>query len=179
MKKVFKSWLLMMLVAAAPAAKGDVESNGDALVSVLAVAPLAHSSFRADLEGVLQYGTGALSTQALTSVGKRATNKNRPNGNCCNAFPSSHSSAAFHSAFYVAERYSYLEALPYFAGAAYVAYSRVHANKHDFADVAAGAGLSLVVNHFATGNRAKGTKPRIGVYTGDEGGISLILDWRW
>lgn len=178
-KSILPRIVLFVSLTYAVPSHGDVEKNGDVLVRVLALAPVAHALYRKDQEGILQYGAGALSTQGLTSAGKRSFSKERPNGNCCSSLPSSHASAAFHSAFYIARRYSYAEAAPYFAGAAYVAYSRVRANKHDVEDVVAGAGLSFLVNHYFTGDEARDGRPRIGVYTRDDGGVSLAFDWRW
>lgn len=178
-KLVLPGIVLVVSLTHAVASNADMEKNGDVLVRVLSVAPVAHSLYRNDQDGILQYGAGALSAQALTSAGKRSFSKERPNGNCCRSMPSSHASAAFHSAFYIGERYSYGEAAPYFAGAAYVAYSRVHADKHDVEDVVAGAGLSFLVNHYFTGDETQDGRPRIGVYTRDDGGVSFVLDWRW
>lgn len=168
------------LVSYSTTALCDTESTGTTLAQVMAVAPIAHSLYHDDGDGALQYGTGAVTTQLMTSLVKRSVHKERPNGNCCNSFPSSHASAAFHSAFYIAERYSYTEALPYFAGAAYVGYSRVHADKHDVVDILGGAGLAFLSNHYFTGTEESNGKPRIGFYTPDNGtGLMFVFDWRW
>lgn len=89
------------------------------------------------LEGAVALVPVNLAVEGL----KYATNRQRPNGDHDrrnSAFPSSHAANAFALAVIVARRWR-RAALPAFAYAALVAYSRVYLNKHWCVDVVAGA----------------------------------------
>ena len=131
-------------------------SNLEQAGSVIAVAipAIAYGStyYFDDKEGRQQFyrafGTNVGTTYAL----KALINKERPNGEGDNAFPSSHTSTAFQSASFIHQRYGLEYSIPAYVGAGFVAYSRLQADEHDVTDVLAGAALGMVSSWYFTTN---------------------------
>ncbi|MBI1731830.1 MAG: phosphatase PAP2 family protein [Gammaproteobacteria bacterium] len=126
------------------AADDAVETAGDVLMAAIPLAGLGATVVHEEgSEGTVQFfltlGASELATQGL----KEITDKRRPNGNCCESFPSGHSSRAFAGATFIQQRYGWKYALPAYVGAAFVAYSRVEADKHFVEDVIAGAAIGI------------------------------------
>lgn len=103
-----------------------------------------------DFEGIFQLGLSAGIVQGATEGLKALTDERRPNGGCCNSFPSGHTSSAFTGASYIQFRYGALYSIPFYAAATYVAYSRVHVQAHYVHDVLAGAALGIVGTYLST-----------------------------
>jgi len=74
----------------------------------------------------------------LTQSLKLIINKKRPNGGD-HAFPSGHTSSAFMGAAFLERRFGWKVGVPAYILAGFTGWSRVHANKHDYWDVLAGA----------------------------------------
>jgi len=66
------------------------------------------------------------------------------------SFPSGHTSAAFQGASFIQLRYGWRAGLPAYAGATFVAFSRVYADKHFVSDVVAGAALGTLSSFLFT-----------------------------
>ena len=103
-----------------------------------------------DFEGILQLGFSTGIVQGTTEALKALTDEKRPNGSCCNSFPSGHVSSAFTGAAYIQFRYGALYSIPFYAAATYVAYSRVNVRAHYVHDVLAGAALGVVGTYLST-----------------------------
>lgn len=97
-------------------------------------------------------------TLGITHALKIAINKQRPENDGGYSFPSGHTSASFQSAAFVHKRYGWKSAIPAYVAAAYVGWSRVEgeSDKHDVADVAAGAAIGVISSFYFT-------KPRSGL----------------
>ncbi|WP_225586728.1 phosphatase PAP2 family protein [Algoriphagus sp. Y33] len=101
-------------------------------------------------KGTYQFSKALAGTIALTYGLKLATNKERPNGENNNSFPSGHTSVAFASAAFVQKRYGWEFGIPAYLLAGYVGYTRIEANKHDGVDVLAGAAIGVGISYLFT-----------------------------
>lgn len=130
----------------------------DRSTDVLCLAPAATGLVKAlvekDRKGVVQLtlstATGIAVNYGLNACIKknRPEMPNQPSWSDRHAFPSTHSMAAFDGATFLMRRYGWKWGVPAYAVSCYVAWGRVHANKHDWWDVlggaAIGAGAALI-----------------------------------
>ena len=122
----------------------------DAFLATLPLAALGMTFINKDREGRVQFSKSiGLNTLAVAAL-KDTVNKERPNGNCCDAFPSGHTSTAFVSAAFMHHRYGFRIAIPAYVVATFVGYARVEANKHFAEDVIAGAAIGFLSSRFLT-----------------------------
>ncbi len=80
-----------------------------------------------------------------TGILKLAVERERPNGEDNNSFPSGHTSNAFAMAAVAEGHYGWKVGVPVYAYAGLVGASRVHRNKHYLSDVVVGAALGYIV----------------------------------
>ena len=130
-----------------------IERGGDVLAVTIPLTALTASYTLDDPIGrkqlLMSYGT----TFAVTHLSKIAVGKERPDGSNYRSFPSGHTSGSFSGAAFLAKRYGWDVGVPAYLAASYVGFSRVHANKHDWWDVAAGAALAIGVNEWLVSAR--------------------------
>ncbi len=88
---------------------------------------------------------GYVLNSALTGSIKLGIGRRRPNGNDNLSFPSGHASNSFMWAAVVGHHYGHKAAIPAYATAAFVGFSRLAKNAHFLSDVVAGAGLGYIV----------------------------------
>jgi membrane-associated phospholipid phosphatase len=128
----------------------DTQKTGDLLQIVVPAVGLATAFYLDDEEGQLQFyksfGTNWLITHAL----KNTVKKERPDGSNDQSFPSGHTSAAFQGAAFIHKRYGWNYGIAAYAAASYVGYSRVDSDKHDNADVLAGALIGTLSSFYFT-----------------------------
>ncbi|MFH1763544.1 MAG: phosphatase PAP2 family protein [Gemmatimonadota bacterium] len=139
-----KALLLTLLVSSTSGLEGQepwVRRAGDVLQVAIPTLAVAGTLALKDLEGTGQFLKSFLTNVATTGALKLAIARERPDGSDDNSFPSGHTSAAFQGASFIHLRYGWKKGLPAYAGAAFVAFSRVYADKHYVSDVAAGAAL--------------------------------------
>jgi len=96
-----------------------------------------------DGQGTQQFLLGFATNLVATHGLKRLIDRDRPDGGT-HSFPSGHTSAAFQGASFIHLRYGAIYAVPAYAGAAFVGFSRVYADKHYVSDVVVGAGIGFV-----------------------------------
>lgn len=132
----------MVLCAQALPARADPEAVGDVLGVALPATAYALTFTHDDREGRKQFYESFGATVGATWLLKNTVHKERPDGSNDQSFPSGHSAAAFQAASFVHRRYG-IPAWPGYVLATYTAWSRVEANKHDTADVLAGAALGI------------------------------------
>lgn len=101
-------------------------------------------------KGTYQFSKALAGTLAITYGLKLAINKERPNGENNNSFPSGHTSVAFASAAFVQKRYGWEYGIPAYLLAGYVGYTRIEANKHYGVDVLAGAAIGVGLSYLFT-----------------------------
>jgi len=138
---------LVVLVLAIPAAfamAGDgIETAGDMLSLLAPAAALAATYQRKDEEGRWQFAKSFLTSVGTTYGLKAIIDHDGPNGKS-HSFPSGHSALAFSGASFLQLRYGWHYGLPAFLAAGFVGYSRVESDNHDWGDVAASAGISIL-----------------------------------
>ena len=153
-----------------------IEKNGDALHKLILAVGLASTIvYEEEHEGTIQLLKSFIVSQVVTQGLKRATQKTRPNGDCCSSFPSGHASKAFMGAGFMHKRYGWEYAIPAYIAASYVAYSRVHADKHFVEDVVAGAAIGILSSfYFTTSYKGFAVTPVVsnGVY-----GVYIRSNW--
>ncbi len=155
---------------------GNLVKAGNILQDLIPLTALGTTIFyEKGSEGTIQflksYVTAVLATEGL----KKLIDKQRPNGGCCDSFPSKHATKAFVGAAFIQKRYGWKYAIPAYLGASYVAYGRVEADKHYWGDVAAGAAIGVLSGYIFT-------KPyktvRITPFAaGDFIGFNLTTNW--
>lgn len=130
---------------------GTVEQTGDVLRILLPAIGFGSTIvYEEGYEGTIQFAKAFATSELATRGLKFAVDKERPNGNCCESFPSGHTSAAFMGASFIQERYNWKYALPAYIGAGFVGYSRVHADEHFVEDVLAGAAIGILSSVYFT-----------------------------
>ena len=126
--------------------RSSIERAGDLFQIAIPIAGLSYTYYSNDLIGRKQFWKSYLSSLSLTYILKYTIDKERPNGHCCESFPSGHTAAAFSGAMFIQNRYGYKYGIPSIILASFVGYSRVYAEKHFWEDVLAGALISAVSN---------------------------------
>jgi len=165
-----------LLVQSPAAASDSVEQAGNVLQILIPAAGLGGTVFyEKGNEGKIQFLESFVTTELATVALKKAVRKRRPNGNCCDAFPSGHTSAAFMGAGFILKRYGWRYSALAFAAATFVGYSRVESDKHHVEDVIAGAAIGSVSSFYFT-HRYKGF---VIVPTADNGVYGIRISKRW
>lgn len=126
------------------------ESSGDTLTVFLPLSAMVISFAKRDWPGSIQLAKSIVSTQIVVESIKRGYLKARPNAASLMSFPSGHSAGAFSGAAFISQRYEFpwwVDTL-YWSGAAWTAYTRVHAQKHHLDDVLMGGTIAVFMNWF-------------------------------
>lgn len=126
----------------------EIETAGDIIQIALPLTALVATYTMDDPEGRKQFLWSYGSTFAITHILKRTVNKERPDGSNTLSFPSGHTASAFSGAAFLQKRYGWDVGVPAYIAASFVGYSRVHAEKHDWVDVSAGALLAVGMNQW-------------------------------
>ena len=139
--------LIFYLVSQATFASGK-ENSGDVLQLAMPLAAMGISYLKDDYLGMKEFAL-AMSGTALTTLAlKQTVNKERPDGDGDDSFPSGHAAITFSSASYLGQRYGWQYGLPAYTLATWTAYTRVDSKKHDVEDVIAGAVLAYAFSYF-------------------------------
>tara|TARA_Y100001970_G_scaffold273445_1_gene371690 strand:+ start:7329 stop:7889 length:561 start_codon:yes stop_codon:yes gene_type:complete len=128
------------------ASVNNVETAGDILQVALPLAALGSTYILDDKNGRVEFWKAYLSSISLTYFLKYTIDKTRPNGHCCESFPSGHTTAAFSGAMFIQKKYGLKYGAPSLALASFVGYSRVYADKHYWEDVVVGASIGILGN---------------------------------
>lgn len=127
------------------------KNTGDVLLIAMPVLTFGSTLLWQDgQKGGYQFTKALAGTLALSYGLKLAINKERPNGQNNNSFPSAHTSVAFASAAFVQKRYGWTYGVPAYLLAGYVGYTRIQADKHDGWDVLAGAAIGIGMSYLFT-----------------------------
>jgi membrane-associated phospholipid phosphatase len=160
---------------ASPACADDfVETSGRVLMFGLPIAGGAYALYKDDRQGLLQIGLSVGSAYGVSYLLKQVVKEERPDHSGWDAFPSDSAAVAFAAASSIQVRYGWDYGLPSYAIAAYVGYSRVHADKHDWGDVAAGALIGAVAGWLLTDPYEQ--MPAMQVFA-DTKGAGINLHW--
>ena len=88
--------------------------------------------------------------EMIVETMKYSTRRQRPDGSGANSFPSGHAAGTFAVATALERHASWKLWAPAYAGAAYVAMSRLHDNRHYLSDVVFGAAVGTMVGRTVT-----------------------------
>ncbi len=132
-----------------PARIDSVARSGDVLAYVLPATVFGLTACFKDGEGAWEFGESAAISMAVTFGLKNTVRAQRPDGEP-HSFPSGHSTIAFSSAEFLRKRYGWKFGAPAYVLAAFVAESRVHAHRHHYRDVAAGAAIGFVTTYLVS-----------------------------
>jgi membrane-associated phospholipid phosphatase len=151
---------VILLVASTPATttrasaqQRTIESGGDILMKALPVVTLGSTLAVPDRTGAGQFLLGFAINAATTGGLKLAVHKPRPDGSNANSFPSGHTSIAFQSASFIHFRHGLAVAVPAYAVASLVGFSRVQARKHFVDDVVVGLAIGVLSSRVVTDRR--------------------------
>jgi len=147
---LFFAVLFVLGTSSAHATDDNTETAGDVLRIVIPAIAYGSTWYMDDKEGRIQFYKAFLANTVVTFGLKFAIDKERPDGSDNNSFPSGHTSYAMQGASFVHLRYGWQYAVPLYFGTAYVAYSRVHSEKHYELDVLAGAAVGFLSTYFFT-----------------------------
>ena len=133
---------------------GEGRSNSERAGDLLQIMLPSYGMYKTykvdDKDGRSQLWKSLLSTLTTTYALKYSIKKTRPNGDCCESFPSGHTSIAFSGATFLDKRYGHKIGIPTYMMASYVGYSRVYAEKHYWEDVLAGAAIGYSLTSLCT-----------------------------
>ena len=124
----------------------NIETAGDILQISLPVVALGSTYLLDDDEGRSQFWSSYISSISITYFLKLSIDKIRPNGDCCESFPSGHTTAAFSGAMFIQRKYGYKYGIPSLLMSSFVGYSRIQADKHYLEDVVVGAWIGVLGN---------------------------------
>ncbi|WP_299492644.1 phosphatase PAP2 family protein [uncultured Shewanella sp.] len=135
----------MLLLSSIQFAYADIERSGDIIHLLLPSATLSATFlYEDDHQGSLQLiksvGVSRLSVEAL----KFSVDKMRPDGSSDDSFPSGHTADTFATATFIQQRYGWKWAIPAYAAASFVGYSRINSDQHYVEDVLAGAAIGIL-----------------------------------
>jgi membrane-associated phospholipid phosphatase len=146
--------VLASVLTAAPSFANDnierIERAGDIVQLLVPAVAYGLTFYHDDEEGRSSF-VKAVATNVLVTHGlKNTVRAQRPNGADYKSFPSGHTSAAFQGAGFIHARYGIEAAIPAYAAAAFVGYSRVVSKNHWARDVAAGAAIGVASSFYFT-----------------------------
>ncbi|MEK6734365.1 MAG: phosphatase PAP2 family protein [Pseudomonadota bacterium] len=133
------------------AKRSNLTVAGDITQILVPAAGLGVATYYEDREGQKEFiksfvvNTGLLF--ALKYSMKDTKWGKRPNGGR-ESFPSGHSAAAFHGAFFMQNRYGSKFGIPGMALASFTGYTRIEGDYHHLRDVLGGAALAFGVTYF-------------------------------
>lgn len=134
-------------------ADSTIETAGDFLYILMPVTAYGSTFYCKDKEGRLQFYKSFTAAWLTTRGLKYMITKPRPDNSDNDSFPSGHASTTFQTAAFIRKRYGWKYGLPAYAGASFVAYSRVYADKHYIEDVLAGAAIGIITAEIFTAPR--------------------------
>lgn len=151
MKKLFIVVTVLLILSHSSFSQNKtLETSGDVLLFVMPAAALGSTLIKGDKKGAWQFVKGFALNAALTSGLKYAINKERPNFENNNSFPSGHTSTTFQSAAFIHKRYGIEYGIPAYILASYTGFTRWSEKKHDFTDVLAGAVIGIGSSYIFT-----------------------------
>jgi membrane-associated phospholipid phosphatase len=142
-------WTLPIAGHASKSHKQAWELTGDVLQIAIPVTAFAATVGLQDWKGSQQFLKGFMATELTVYALKYAINEERPNGEG-QSFPSGHSALAFFGSGFIHQRYGWQYAIPAYAAATLIGYSRVKIKEHWVHDVLGGAAIALLYSYLLT-----------------------------
>jgi len=145
METDLKPYLVAIMLIAAGL---TVHAGNDALrhtTDVLCLVPdataLGVAIAKHDTQGLKQLGLNTATCLAVNYGLELCITKDRPDGTGHHAFPSTHTAVAFNGATFLMKRYGWQWGVPAYVVSSFVAWGRVHPNRHDWWDALGGAAI--------------------------------------
>lgn len=167
--------LVFLISAPSTSWASNTQKAGDALFVLIPLSGIAIATLKTDREGQMQFLKSFVLNAAVTGGLKAVIDKRRPDGSCCESFPSGHTSFSFMGATFLQNRYGRKFGIPAYAAATFVGYSRVVSDKHFVEDVIAGAAIGYLSSYLFT-SRYKGVSITP-VTASDFVGITFSRNW--
>lgn len=127
----------------------SLKLGGDFFEIAIPLTAFSSTVWLKDGEGSQEFLKGIVATGATTYGLKWMVNTKRPN-HTHHSFPSGHAAIAFFGSGFIHKRYGWQYAIPAYAAASFVAYSRVKTKEHWIEDVIAGAAIGLLYSYLFT-----------------------------
>lgn len=140
---IFLGLALLMAATTDDAKAQFVEKSTDVACLLPSATGLGCTIAKKDKKGFFQLGYSTASCLAVNYTMEALITKDRPDGTGHHAFPSTHTAIAFNGATFLMRRYGWKAGVPAYLLASYVAWGRVHANRHDWWDVMGGAAVGV------------------------------------
>lgn len=149
--------LLVQARFAAPAFADDdaIKLSGTILQVAIPAAGLGMTAYHKDLPGAGMWALSGVVTTGVTWGLKVAIDRDRPSGNSGHSMPSGHAAVSAWGAGFIHRRYGFLNAIPAYLGAGYVAWTRVHVDYHREEEVVVGAAIGVLSSFLLTKEYAK------------------------
>ena len=165
------------LVSGSPASADiDKDAQSDILMVALPASAYLVTLAKKDGDGAWDLSKTLAATAAGTLVLNALIEKDSPNGESSDAFPSGHTSIAFGSAAFLHKRYGWKAGVPAYAFATYVGWLRVDTDNHDAADVLGGAAVGILSAQLLT--RAFDDNVEVSAWSsGDALGLQVRYQW--
>lgn len=170
--------IVFLAPASASASTSGIEDAGTAIAIALPVAAGSISVVKDDWTGVAQLVVDTGLTVGTAYGLKQIVHEERPDHSDDQSFPSDTAALAFAPAAYLWDRYGWEYGAPAYAAAAFVAYSRVDAQKHHWWDVVASAGIAWTYSRFITTEFHPSQALTTGLYASPNGAF-IRADYRF
>jgi membrane-associated phospholipid phosphatase len=147
----FLSFLFLVFSQNGYASKSDtsMKLSGDFFQIAIPASAFCTTLGLKDAQGSQEFLKGFIATGATTYGLKYIVHEKRPHhGN--HSFPSGHAAMAFFGSGFIHKRYGWPYAIPAYAAACFVGYTRIRIKEHWIQDVVGGAAIGLLCSYFFT-----------------------------
>lgn len=152
-KYSFTSLILVVVFLSSINTNGQsktLKTTGDILLVALPTTAVVTTFIKNDKQGRWQFSKAFVLNAALTYSLKGIIDKERPDFNGNDSFPSGHTSATFQSASFLQQRYGWEYGVPAYLIAGFTSFTRLNAKKHDGWDVLGGAIIGIGSSYLLT-----------------------------
>lgn len=141
MKRLITILLLTCSLLNALAEDSFVKHSTDVLCLLPDATALGVAIAKHDTEGLKQLGLSTATCLVVNYGLELCIRKDRPDDTGHHAFPSTHTAVAFNGSTFLMKRYGWKWGVPAYLVSSYVAWGRVHTDRHDWWDVLGGAAI--------------------------------------
>ena len=139
--RVFIATLLVASSMSVHAGDDGLRYTTDVLCLLPDATALGVAFAKHDTEGMKQLGLSVATCLAVNYGLELCIRKDRPDGTGHHAFPSTHTAVAFNGSTFLMKRYGWKWGVPAYVVSSFVAWGRVHTNRHDWWDALGGAAI--------------------------------------
>ena len=142
MKRVL-AIIIVFCCLSAQAGDDFVKKSTDVLCLAPDATGLCLAIAKHDTEGLKELGLSTATCLAVNYGLELCIRKERPDGTGHHAFPSTHTAVATNGTTFLWKRYGWKWGVPAAAVSSYVAWGRVHSDRHDWWDVLGGTAIGV------------------------------------